>query len=309
PQVSRVPRTRAVVSPANQRFKNKRSVPKRAIFFWGADKMSWLRYMTLWTFRQCNPGWRMQLYRAPQRRFEKYWTERVQQDFFRYTGPNYLDLLPDISGLEVIDWEPPPAPGMRKAGPSHLSNIFKWQQMAEEGGVYVDMDIVCVRPLTEWYKLIEKGSSLCWRSEKRYFSIGLLGSQGNSQFYQDVLRNAIKCFSAKVYQSVGVETLYRLYRKVGKPGGPNVWQRIVRSYPEERFVNFKMHHVYPWDSTQVAHMFQRELTVIPKATWGIHWYAGHPIAQKANNHLDERTVWSHRSTVAHFLREMLKAHE
>jgi len=277
-------------------------VPKRAMFFWGNDKMSWLRYMSLWSFCKYNPTWKVQLYRIKQERFEKYWADINQQDFFRYDGADYSDRLQDISQLEVLDWESPAIACQKRMGPSHLSNVFKWQQMAEEGGVYLDLDILSIKPIEDWYTLVNHSSSLCHNAKGRAFSIGLLGSCGGSQFYADVLTSSLEGFDPAVYQSAGVESIYRLF---GGNRRDVQWADLVARYPDELFVNFAMQYVYPWNCSNIREYTSRVNTVVPAKTFGLHWYAGSEESQHMNISLTELSVATYHSTVAHFLRKML----
>jgi hypothetical protein len=40
-------------------------IPKRMSFFWAGGPMSWLRYLTLASFRHLNPNWEMRIYHCP----------------------------------------------------------------------------------------------------------------------------------------------------------------------------------------------------------------------------------------------------
>ena len=112
-------------------------VAKRISFFWGNTTMSWLRYMTLWTFRKLNPDWEMRLFVCNQQRSDKYWESPNQQDFFRYKGPDHSDKLVDIPGLKIGPWEVA-EPHLRKFGPSHKSTFFKWELLARESGEFIE---------------------------------------------------------------------------------------------------------------------------------------------------------------------------
>jgi len=276
---------------------------KKISFFWGNDTMSWLRYMSLWTFRKLNPDWDMRLFVCGQRRTKKYWKTPEQQDFFTYTGPDYTDRLDDIAGLQVIPWEVEKV-SLQNLGPSHKSNFFKWGLLAKESGVYADLDIVFIRSANNWLRHVGGHDvAICYRQPPRnYFSIGLLGSSGRGQFYNDVYQESMRGFGPGTYQSAGVEAIYRLTRKLP---GPDHWRKLVRRYSRAKFIDFDKHFVYPWGCSQIPEMTVKLHTTVPAKTFGIHWYAGHPTAQQLNSVLNEDTVKTNQSTVAHFLRSVL----
>ena len=41
---------------------NLSKIPKIAHFYWGSQKLSFLRYMSLHSFKKCNPDWEVRLY-------------------------------------------------------------------------------------------------------------------------------------------------------------------------------------------------------------------------------------------------------
>ena len=55
----------------NQPFSLSRAIPKRIFFYWGGSDMSWMRYMTLYSFRKMNPDWEVILYVSDNNQKEK----------------------------------------------------------------------------------------------------------------------------------------------------------------------------------------------------------------------------------------------
>ena len=276
-------------------------IPKRAIFFWGNDKMSWLRYMTLYTFCKWNPNWKIQLYTREQNKTEKYWDTPEQQDFFCYTGSNYFERLQDLN-IEVISWKLDHKLN-DEMGPSHVSNLFKWQQLAEEGGVYLDMDILFVKSIEDWYTKVEESDAILCYAPERYFSIGLLGSSGDNAFYRLVFDECIKTFFGGVYQSMGVMVLYQMF---GPMRQLDHWGRLQNSFSELVFQNFSMEYVYPWMCTQMQEVFGVRHVELPVNTFGIHWYAGTEIAQRYNVLMDGEDWHKYDNTFSYQLAKILE---
>lgn len=57
------------------------NIPKIASFFWGGGPLSWLRYMTFWSFRKLHPDWEMRLYLRPVAHNQATWHTGEPQDF------------------------------------------------------------------------------------------------------------------------------------------------------------------------------------------------------------------------------------
>jgi len=278
-------------------------VPKRLFFFWGNPVMSWFRYMTLYSARKYNPDWKIELYVTDVSRDEKYWKECNEQDFFMYKGENYFNRIQDLN-IEIKQC--PRAANIEGAGPSHMSNFFKWRELSEEGGVYADMDILFLKPLDDWYESIKRyDSGLSWYDALNhgYFSIGFMFSSGQSILFNDIYDNAKETFREGKYQSAGVDALYRIV---------NVKLNGLRLKPSERIrVSYsKVHYipmdtVYPFLFNQSDERFSLCIKELPEKCLGIHWYAGDPAAQVFNSTINERNLQSQCNTMTYFLDRVL----
>lgn len=270
-------------------------IPKRAFMFWGNKTMSWLRYMTLYSFCKLNPDWKIELYLSLEddEPTEKYWVEPNQQDFFSFSGKDYFDRVEDLP-IEVRRYMFPITKLRGSVGPSHRSNFFKWQQLAEGGGVYIDMDILFTRPMSSFYdQLNGVTDALC--HDGLYFAIGFMASSGSSPFFEEVFVSASKRTNPLKYQSAGVFSIMSIFGD-----GPNAMKRIEARYPARRFLNIPMNIVYPWRWNQSEKFFNELHTELPPKTIGIHWFAGGGNAQIANSLLTEENFRDYPSTFTHF---------
>ena len=295
-------------------------IPKKIFFFWGNEKMSWMRYMTLYSFVKFNPEWKVSLYRCePNEHNTKPWRESNQQDFFVFDGEDYYDRVNDLN-IDVIDWDLD-KDSLKKISPSQKSNFFKWKMLSERGGIYSDTDILYLRPIDEYYKKIKDCNvAICYRHNP-YFSIGLLASSMYNRFFRDVYHNTRQTFNSIVYQNAGAVSLYCwLFSLVGVKVDPindmdrfwnkvfstNFWEILEKHYPEMCFYNNDMSLVYHWNSSDIHKIFYERETQISNSCIGIHWYAGDPISQKFNCLLTERNHKAFDNTFTYFANEVLK---
>jgi len=248
-------------------------IPKRIFFYWGNNKMSWMRFKTLESFRRLNPDWDMTLYTSNPRIQHKVWTTNNYQDFFCYNGKDYRKGI-DALNINVVHYE-----CYENLTASHTSNFLKWEKLATEGGIYSDMDILYFKPIDEFYDKIKNYDTAICQTE--YLSIGLLASSGSNKFYQDIYDNILRPFDFIHYQMAGVDAIYRYY----KCPQPDVLKQAASKYPELRFYNIPMNTVYPYDSKHIVKAFTApgEAKNLPKETIGYHWYAAHKKAQDFNN--------------------------
>lgn len=270
-------------------------IPKRIFFYWGNNKMSWMRYMTLKSFRRLNPDWEMILYTSSSKINYKIWKTKNYQDFFCYEGVDYRLKLGDLN-ISIVPFE-----CNDNLTPSHTSNFLKWQELATKGGIYSDMDILYFKPIDEFYdKIKDYDTAIC---QTDYLSIGLLASSGNNKFYQDIYNNAFKSFNKNYYQSAGIETIYNLY----ECSLSNVLNRAKLKYPELKFYNIPMDIVYPYDSKNIVQAFSTpcEASELPDETIGYHWYAGHRKSQDYNNILTEDNYTKYNTLFSKILKNTL----
>ncbi len=301
-------------------------IPRRIFFFWSGDNLSYLRYLTLVSFKKLNPSWKVQLYVSSFSGIrQKTWNSDVKQDFFNYkNNENYFDRLEQL-GIEIIPWKlinpsnPHDNNWDSQVGPNHKSDFFKWEQLSKGGGIFGDMDILFIRPIDQFYNSI-KSFSTGLSYIKGYFSVGFLASEPGNKLFHDIFVNAFKTYTEKRYQSSGVEALYDLitngdYFDVIRGDidwnylySEDLLNLVAKKYTNQRIYNIGMDVVYPWKHDQ-THMIFRKLFKegirgIKPNTIGIHWYAGNLISQEFNNIINE-TTWKYcNSLITHFIRKI-----
>lgn len=274
----------------------KKIIPKKVFFYWGNDEMSWLRYMTLYSFRKLNPDWEMELHVSHIDIKDKYWAGPEVQDFCSYKGRNYLSEVEKL-GIKIKEC-PVFVDG---AGPSHNSNFFKWHELATNGGIYSDMDILFVAPMEEYYDKIKNlQTGISYSTDKvfssyhrGYYSIGFMFSKGSNSFFTDIFNWSIKHYNLDNYQGAGVQALYNMLEE---NQGMTPYHDGLSYIP--------MDLVYPWRDHQQKDFFDHCHTILPKDTIGIHWYAGHPMAQKFNNKISPDTLLDYNNTMSYWLRKI-----
>jgi glycosyltransferase involved in cell wall biosynthesis len=267
-------------------------IPKKIFFYWGNPVMSWLRYMTLYSFRKFNPDWQMELHVSHIDMEDKYWHSPETQDFHSYTGKNYLSEVKKL-GIKIKKC-PVFAEG---AGPSHNSNFFKWNELATDGGIYCDMDVLFTKPIDNWYESVKHyQTGLSYEHTREgyhggYYSIGFMFSSGNNRFFKDVFNSCTKHFDLNVYQGAGVRPLYKMLEDNGVGMRPYI----------DGLHYIPMNIVYPWRWKDQRDFFSLCHTKLPKETIGIHWFAGHPEAQEFNNNVNPDTLDSYNNTMSYWL--------
>ena len=278
-------------------------IPKRIFFYWGNKEMSWLRYMTLYSFRKFNPDWEIELYVSDVKVLKKIWKQNVVQDFHSYGGK---DWMPEVEKLGVEIKECPVFD--ERATPIQNSDIFRWNELATNAGFYSDMDILYIKPIKEYYQKIKdfqtgisyhvgKGSRR-YANFTGYFSIGFMFSAGNNRFFGDILDSVMASKNLIDYQSAGVNPLYRM---LGNTKGIDKYREGMSIIPMKVVYPYRAHQGRDFFKVVNNHQIHGDLTI------GIHWYAGKPMAQTFNNHISPETLNSQSNTMSHWLKYVLDA--
>lgn len=278
-------------------------IEKRMVFYWEGETMSWLRYMTLYSFCKFNPDWVVELHLSVEKPIPgKNWKGFEEQDFHVYKGDNYFDRIQDLN-IQIIEHETV----RNDLSPAHKSDLFQWRILTRENCFYADMDILFVQPIAQIYDEVKYSHTVISftkdASDWGYFSIGFIGSDGNNKFFQDVYNQAVKMStrSQNRYQGCGVEAVNQT---LGHPD----WGRMCKKYVKLIAYNLPMEVVYPflWNEGKKRWV---ETHKLPEQCIGIHWYGGAPDSQIANNKLNPDTVYEPciDSTMTINLRKVLEA--
>ena len=278
-------------------------IPKRAFFFWGSQPMSWLRFMSIWSFKTLNPDWKVQLYVSDSTVDTRYWITPNHQDFHTYKGTDYKSCL-ENTGVEIIPWE------FEKReigfiGPSHQSNFFKWDQLAGEGGLFSDLDILYIKPIDEWYnryKDCEIVVPYCG-----YFLIGFMASSPNNKFFRKVHNAAYGSYNSDYYQSAGVVAFYAALEEFGDENGvidcSKAKRKLDSLFSYKEYGEFDHQLIYPWTHENLVNYFlDRDLH--RSNCIGLHWYGGGSISQAMNNLLTFDNWRTHRCVLTNQIEKL-----
>ena len=250
---------------------------KEINFYWGNEEMSWLRYMTLVSFIKHNPEWKVNLYLDKSVELSKVWATPEVQDFFVSGRNNYLSKIEEL-GVEIKNCN-----GVTESAktPAQKSDLFKWHLLATEGGFYSDMDIVFLKSIDKIYDISkEYEAGLTYTS---YFSIGFMFSSGNNKIFERIYLSSING-DQKDYQGYGVKSVYKVYPTIKDMG--------------DKVFNIPMKWFYYNDSDHVDNIFlKNNYDEVKNNSYGLHWYAGHPLAQEFNNQVNKENCGRFETTI------------
>jgi hypothetical protein len=282
-------------------------IPKRIFFYWSGSDLSWMRYMTLFSFRQFNPDWDITLYISDNKNKNK-WYGREEQDFSNYKGVNYLSQVEELNiKVQKINLPDDVKNKVKDLSPVHESDIFRYYELFSNGGIYADMDILFFRPIDKFYKqLIENNTDTLIHQDTGFITIGFLGAESGNSFYKDILDHALDIEKYDNYQSFGVDLIYSIYGTNRQ--NPYIIDKILQKHPELNIFNLKNETVYNFDWTMIEYNNQYgvDINKFSKESIGYHWFGGHPMSQMFNNTLNEKNYVDYNTTFCKLCKNILK---
>ena len=267
-------------------------------FFWAGDTLSWLRYMTLKSFRVLNPNWVVNLIRAtPTKNLDAKWTTPEEQDCPEKISENYIDKTAELN-INIIEYTPE-----RAIHPAHCSDLFQWKWLSNNSGFYSDMDILFTKPMDEFLSSTEGyDTAIAFEHETSTFPIGFVGSCGNNRFFKDLYKVALSIIDNKYdegcYNKTGCVAIAALCGGLPSP------EIIKEKYPEHPLLAFPMDIVYPFRWNEDKLRFGEPDRDVTPHTIGIHWYAAAPLAQRFNELLNEHNYKEYNNLICKYALEI-----
>ncbi|MGE5581481.1 MAG: hypothetical protein ACM3X9_02995 [Bacillota bacterium] len=276
-------------------------IPKVAHFYWGNDTISFLRYLSVYSFKKYNPDWHIRLYYPKIRyRGEKTWSSQEQTG--KFSGPNYLERLFAMSIEKVeVDFS---HHGMDNYMPETFkADFLRWYLLANVGGLWSDIDIIYFRPLDDFYLNNQTDRDLdtliCFHSDDTgvYHSIGFLLSSPNNPYYRFINSQSYGMLDKGNYQSIGSGILNHYFPEI---------TLIQQRFPGLNLGNIGAEVVYPLNYTMVPYIFHTPYTFyLTEKSIGLHWFAGHPEAVIFENLIDENTHVGYNNIISQLVRQVI----
>ena len=288
-------------APEKQENIVRNQIPKQMNFFWAGEKMSWMRYMTLYSFRRYNPDWQIFLYTMKGEAANKGWTSSETQDTQTYRGEDYSCYLSQI-GVVSVPWE-----SKEPMAAAHACDTCQWEILAMRGGFYADMDVLWTAPIP--YNQIKDANAVFCLSGG-YMVIGFIGASPKNELFANIQQMSTENYSPEKYQSTGAEAIYRLagvwpqWDQIDRPGEKSV-EALKSRLPELKIHTLPDSTIYPFTYQETQKIFL-EHNELPNECIGIHWFGGNNLSQEWNNLLTHENFHLHSNTYIDYSMKVFK---
>lgn len=276
---------------------------KDIYFYWGNETMSYMRYMTLYSFRIFNPDWKIYLIQNSTP------TNRVmhtveKQDKTEYSGPDYSNYLENLN-IDIMDFKPSMIDLddsiVNNMSDVHIKDILNWKLLSEFGGVVADMDILFTKPIFGQINEDIDIGLVCFDGypEEGYIPVTLMYSAGANIFFEKTYRNSLTGYNPHSYESCGNLCMEERTLDDVRLNFPGLVVQKLNNEIIFPFIDYPYHEAIAKLHTAV-HTEEMAGRAI-----GIHWYGGNPVSQANNYKINERSVHKINNTLTMATRGVL----
>ena len=243
------------------------NVPKILHVYWSADPMYYLRYMTVKSFIEQNPDWKVMLW-LPKHPYkvvtwntiELNYKKDIKTDYF----PELLKLDIEVHYVDMEDY------GVsNEISEVHKSDYLRYWVLYQYGGVYSDFDILYFKPIEHLkVNVIENADveTFVCISPRYGHSAGFYMASEGSLYFHHMHFKAKESIDSADYQSVGPNLVNKLFPTLESIAKVSNVQEIG------------MEAVYAHDGQHIPDLYSGVSSRFTENSIGCHWYAGHPLS-------------------------------
>lgn len=248
-------------------------IPKVLYLYWSGQPLSWLRYLTVFSFKKQNPDWQVKVYYSKETNLFAFWNTGEQN--LVYKGKDYFPKLSKLAEIEVFD---PAVVGFGNIHEVHKSDLFRLWVLHKYGGVYSDFDILYTKPMPEvtqrWFHKDMDGD----------YCIGLLAAESGDTVLKYLLEQAkLRTYTNK----------YQAY-------GSRLW-RVMLEGSELEGWNIPKNLVYSCYWAELEKLLTEDL---PDDAVGIHWFGGSSFMAEWNNKLSPKSYQRYNNQICKIIKEI-----
>jgi len=258
----------------NSEYSFPENIPKIAFTFWYGIEFTYLHYLSIETFCFYNRYFEYIIYTINNCTNHK-WASHEQE--FNIKCENYfykIYILQNIYNIKIIYLDDKI---YENYCPNIISDLIRWNKLYEHGGIWVDLDILFLKPIEFIFKDILKNCDFKkidfiisnykdvngFTGHTDMFPTGLLIGSKNNLICKELIKIMYDSYNSKDYNSVG----------------PNLAKNIFKSveYFLNKFKNvgiFDPFLLYPFVWYEVSNYFFN-YNIVQNNTVGLHWYNGH----------------------------------
>jgi hypothetical protein len=276
-------------------------IPKIAHFYWGGGALSYLRFLSVKSFTALNPDWQVYVHvPSVNSTVLPTWATFQQQNVNISTD---FRVQLDQLNITVITHDFDSYGFDNQAHEVHKSDFLRWKLLAEQGGLWSDIDILYLRSMANLVENCEDNADLdtilCPLSPPRKHTVGFMLGSKNNAFYQHIHTLSLANYDPNQYQCMGSELINCRYPSLNS---------FHEQFPQHQFAFLHRACVYVIDSKNIEQFYQpvdrySQKKLSSSQVIGFHWFAGHPRSQAFENEFTSDNINKYNNLLTNIIKE------
>jgi hypothetical protein len=272
-------------------------IPKVAHFYWGGGPLSYLRFLSVQSFKKQNPDWQVKVHQpVTNSQAPSNWINNIKQDFRDQI--NTLDVA-------IVEHDFDRYGFSNQAHEVHKSDFLRWRLLATEGGLWSDIDIFYIKSM----QCLEENNlqhanidvALCPLSPPHKHTVGFMLASKDNNFYRSISEVAMANYNPDIYQCMGSDLINGQFEN---------FESFGQQFPNNQFVFLNKKSVYVITSKTIDQFYQPIDSSSNKKfnssqVIGYHWFGGHSQSQEFENNLQPNTIKNYNHFLARAIQEQL----
>jgi len=281
-------------------------IPKIAFTFWEGTQLTYLQYLTIYTFHKFNPSYDIIIYHSTaNEQFDHFNNNNAQMSQIHPSGYNVntakcltVAMFNQIPNVKIININVCEEYNIKfNASTIYKADVVRNMKLYEHGGIWIDMDILFLKPIS--ILIHRKSSPIQYFVYDSTIPTGLLLSSPKNKCIEFIA----ECCKAKIAN-------HHLNNDC-QQFGPTLWRNCVFNN-QSIFTECEIlpnNVVYPYMWNEVNLIFKSLVDRIHPNTVGIHWFNGATDARIYEDQFDINKIDPKLNIFEKCLSEILTKHD
>ena len=261
-------------------------IPKIVHYYWGGESLSYLRFLSVLSFKELNKDWTIKIHMPKQvNNLNKTWGGTISHRS-KVFKKNYIDQL-SVIGAKLV-YHDFSNHFLQNAHEVHRSDFIRWKILADEGGVWSDMDILYCNPI----EMLDENSAdnndaiACFCPINQKHTIGFMMSSSKNPIFEYIHKLCEENYNPEIYQCMGAELLQKNFSKTAKL--KKQFGKFIKILFLDPTCVYSIDHVNLADCyTNISNRSDLKNKLDNKKIIGIHWFASLELSNKFEDELTE----------------------
>tara|TARA_Y100000310_G_C20647770_1_gene797610 strand:- start:689 stop:1615 length:927 start_codon:yes stop_codon:yes gene_type:complete len=301
--------------------------PKHIFFIWEGKSMSFLRAMTLISFRNHHKDWDITLItincdlnKLPDHQELELSQATIVTELLREYKFDNLSLCRDAN-INIVDFDKEynNLPGIKNVFANQKQDLLGWYLLSKNNCVVADMDILFIGSLDEEYNTFLKSNAEfgtvgggVHKPKKRYLPVALMFSK-ESEFCEELFYKGIKNYDVNVFESCGNNVFPpSLYKQLHDPACERFFcisEELIfplttkMTIAEAMDTQYNTNYIFSSQDLPLIRILADYNILNLNKTAGIHWFGGNPRSLRFSKHITHENYKDDNTFISYFIKK------